>query len=79
MHFATQFQGVLSHSVGDVIDELGHRIGPLKFRPFEAAQTGKKVAAETDSWKAPGELAADARIESIGGGRRVESPGRVGW
>ena len=72
MHFATEFQGVFTRSVGDVIHELRDRIGPLKFRPLEPAEPGEEVTAKTNARQAAGVRSAYARIQPVGRSRSVE-------
>src|SRR5258708_40247014 len=47
MQFAAELEGMRSHGVGSMVDELRDRVRSLEFRPLKSAQAGNECSSES--------------------------------
>src|ERR1700730_5039601 len=70
MNLAPEFEGVLPPSIGNVVDKLEPRVGPLNLRPDKPAQRiGRDELGEGDQRQSAKQWIRDAGVESVGGRR----------
>src|SRR5258708_18654051 len=65
LQFAAELEGMRSHSVGNMVDELGDRIRSVEFRPLERAHAGNEGSGKAHARQPSGERPAHARVQAV--------------